>query len=124
MCWDVEQVYCVQQIALLGYDVLFQDVDIVWYKHPFEYFHDSSSPVYNHDMYFQVSEVPVPVVLLTRVCFIVANEKIRSAALKFVRMTVHEDCSMHPTVPTLACIMSGITTKRGTFSIVSSWVGT
>lgn len=74
--WDDDQVYCVQQIALLGYDVLFSDVDIVWYKHPFEYFHDTSSPVYNHDMYFQVSEVAVSALLLACVCFTVANENI------------------------------------------------
>jgi len=47
------KVYCVQQIALLGYDVLFQDVDIAWYRNPLDFFHDKSSPVYQHDIYFQ-----------------------------------------------------------------------
>lgn len=38
---------------MLGYDVLFMDVDIIWFKHPLGYFHDESSPVYKHDIFFQ-----------------------------------------------------------------------
>jgi hypothetical protein len=33
------KVYCVHLVLLLGYDVLFQDVDIVWHRHPLQYFH-------------------------------------------------------------------------------------
>jgi Nucleotide-diphospho-sugar transferase len=29
---------CVQLVSMLGYDFLFQDVDIVWFKNPMEYF--------------------------------------------------------------------------------------
>ncbi|CAB9502203.1 Nucleotide-diphospho-sugar transferase [Seminavis robusta] len=47
------KVYCVQQVVLLGYDVLFLDVDIVLYKDPLQFFHDTASPYYNHDIYFQ-----------------------------------------------------------------------
>jgi Nucleotide-diphospho-sugar transferase len=32
------KVYCVHLVILLGYNVLFQDVDVVWYKNPLEYF--------------------------------------------------------------------------------------
>lgn len=47
------KVVCVQIINFLGYDLLFQDVDVVWYKNPLEYFHDKKNPHYNFDMYFQ-----------------------------------------------------------------------
>ena len=36
------QVICVQMVGLLGVDILFQDVDIVWYRNPVDYFHDKS----------------------------------------------------------------------------------
>uniref|UniRef100_A0A7R9ZQD4 Nucleotide-diphospho-sugar transferase domain-containing protein n=2 Tax=Craspedostauros australis TaxID=1486917 RepID=A0A7R9ZQD4_9STRA len=32
------KVICVQLVSALHYNLLFQDVDIVWYKHPLEYF--------------------------------------------------------------------------------------
>lgn len=43
-CWNPQflQVLCVQMVALLGVDILFQDVDIVWYRNPLEFFHDES----------------------------------------------------------------------------------
>ena len=47
------KVVCVQLINHLGYDLLFQDVDVVWYKNPLEYFHDTSNPYHDFDMYFQ-----------------------------------------------------------------------
>eukprot|EP00536_Pseudo-nitzschia_multiseries_P004549 jgi/Psemu1/188355/e_gw1.76.92.1 len=47
------KVYCVQMVSMLGYDILFQDVDVVWYKNPLEWFHDESSPHYHFDIYFQ-----------------------------------------------------------------------
>jgi hypothetical protein len=43
------KVFCVQMVSMLGYDFLFQDVDIVWYKHPLEYF--DKNPGF--DVYFQ-----------------------------------------------------------------------
>lgn len=33
--------------------MLFQDVDIVWYKNPLEVFHDKNSPIHFYDMYYQ-----------------------------------------------------------------------
>mmetsp|Transcript_34868 Transcript_34868/g.73542 ORF Transcript_34868/g.73542 Transcript_34868/m.73542 type:complete len:617 (+) Transcript_34868:69-1919(+) len=45
------KVLCVQLVNELGHDLLFQDVDVVWYKDPLEYFHDKSLPEF--DMYFQ-----------------------------------------------------------------------
>jgi hypothetical protein len=47
------KVICVQLINHLGYDLLFQDVDIVWYKNPLEYFHDKNNDIYDFDIYFQ-----------------------------------------------------------------------
>jgi hypothetical protein len=47
------KVVCVQMINHLGYDLLFQDVDMVWYKNPLEYFHDENNQFREFDMYFQ-----------------------------------------------------------------------
>jgi hypothetical protein len=47
------KVYCVQLTLILGYDVLFQDVDIIWYKHPFDYFLAKNSPIYSADIILQ-----------------------------------------------------------------------
>jgi len=47
------KVVCVQMINFLGYDLLFQDVDVVWYKNPLEYFHDPKNEFRDFDMYFQ-----------------------------------------------------------------------
>jgi hypothetical protein len=50
--------YCVQIISMLGYDLLFQDVDVMWYRNPLEFFHNMSSSTSNsnmagYDIYFQ-----------------------------------------------------------------------
>ena len=45
------KVLCVQLVNELGYDLLFQDADVVWYKDPLEYFHDKSLSEF--DLYFQ-----------------------------------------------------------------------
>lgn len=47
------KVYCVHLVALLGYDVLFQDVDVIWYKNPLEYFHSPNAIDAQYDVYFQ-----------------------------------------------------------------------
>jgi len=47
------KVVCVQLLNMLGYDLLFQDVDVVWYKNPLDYFQDESNPYHDFDMYFQ-----------------------------------------------------------------------
>eukprot|EP00804_Cyclotella_cryptica_P011471 CCRYP_016396-RA/>CCRYP_016396-RA protein AED:0.26 eAED:0.26 QI:45/1/1/1/0.55/0.6/10/2293/648 len=47
------KVVSVQLINALGHDVLFQDVDLVWYKNPLPFFHDKSNPLYDFDMFFQ-----------------------------------------------------------------------
>ena len=47
------KVVCVQLINHLNYDLLFQDVDIIWYKNPLDYFHDTTNPHHDFDMYFQ-----------------------------------------------------------------------
>jgi hypothetical protein len=38
------KVYSVHLVLLLGYHVLFQDVDVVWYRNPLAYFRDNSVP--------------------------------------------------------------------------------
>jgi Nucleotide-diphospho-sugar transferase len=47
------KVICVQLVSMLGFDLLFQDVDIVWYKDPLEYFHNPNTPVNQYDVFFQ-----------------------------------------------------------------------
>ncbi len=49
----IAKVYCIQLVSQLGYDILFQDVDVVWYQNPLIWFHDKSNPHYGFDMYFQ-----------------------------------------------------------------------
>lgn len=50
----MSKVYCVHLINALGYDLLFQDVDVVWHRDPLEYFHSRESG--NFDFYFQDGE--------------------------------------------------------------------
>jgi Nucleotide-diphospho-sugar transferase len=47
------KVICVQLVSMLGYDFLFQDVDIIWFKNPLEYFKDPKSPAHEFDVFFQ-----------------------------------------------------------------------
>mmetsp|Transcript_1224 Transcript_1224/g.2043 ORF Transcript_1224/g.2043 Transcript_1224/m.2043 type:complete len:628 (-) Transcript_1224:58-1941(-) len=48
------KVLCVLYPLLLNYDVLFQDVDIVWHKDPMPFFQDKTDPkVANFDVLFQ-----------------------------------------------------------------------
>lgn len=47
------KVYCVHMINQLGYDLLFQDVDVVWHRNPLDFFTNTTSPMYNYDIYFQ-----------------------------------------------------------------------
>ena len=42
-----------QLVSLLGYDLLFSDVDVIWYKNPLEYFKGPHSPVKDFDVIFQ-----------------------------------------------------------------------
>jgi len=45
------KVYCVHLVMSLGYDVLFQDVDVIWHRHPLEYLVTEESKEW--DMMFQ-----------------------------------------------------------------------
>mmetsp|Transcript_333 Transcript_333/g.762 ORF Transcript_333/g.762 Transcript_333/m.762 type:complete len:651 (-) Transcript_333:506-2458(-) len=47
------KVLCVLYPLILGYDVLFQDVDLVWLKDPLPFFHDESSKNFDFDVLFQ-----------------------------------------------------------------------
>lgn len=53
MAMMMAKVFCVHMTAWLGYDVLFQDVDVIWYKNPLPYFHDKESADKSFDIYFQ-----------------------------------------------------------------------
>lgn len=44
------KVFSVHMLTQLNYNVLFQDVDVVWYRHPLEYFQNRTL---DFDMYFQ-----------------------------------------------------------------------
>jgi hypothetical protein len=44
------KVFCVHLVISLGYDVLFQDVDVIWWKNPLEYFVQADP---EWDMFFQ-----------------------------------------------------------------------
>jgi hypothetical protein len=46
------KVICVQMVSALKYNLLFQDVDIVWYKNPLGYFHNKEIAG-DFDVYFQ-----------------------------------------------------------------------
>ena len=37
------KVYCVHMVSMLGHDLLFQDVDVVWYKNPLDFFHNNNN---------------------------------------------------------------------------------
>jgi hypothetical protein len=47
----MSKVYCVHLINSMGYDLLFQDIDLVWYKNSLDYFKTVASQ--DFDMYFQ-----------------------------------------------------------------------
>jgi len=47
------KVLCVLYPLLLNYDVLFQDVDIVWYRDPMTFFHDKTANISHFDVLFQ-----------------------------------------------------------------------
>ena len=46
------KVIAAQTVNYLGYNILFQDVDIIWYKDPFTLFHDKSSSLHKFDALF------------------------------------------------------------------------
>jgi hypothetical protein len=52
MAMMAAKVYCVQMVSMLGYDVLFQDVDVVWFQNPLEWFHNTTK-AQDFDIYFQ-----------------------------------------------------------------------
>jgi len=47
------KVMCVQMVSSLGYNILFQDVDIVWYKNPIPFFESERPELLEFDMMFQ-----------------------------------------------------------------------
>eukprot|EP00532_Pseudo-nitzschia_australis_P001674 CAMPEP_0168204718 /NCGR_PEP_ID=MMETSP0139_2-20121125/25542_1 /TAXON_ID=44445 /ORGANISM="Pseudo-nitzschia australis, Strain 10249 10 AB" /LENGTH=730 /DNA_ID=CAMNT_0008130665 /DNA_START=237 /DNA_END=2429 /DNA_ORIENTATION=+ len=49
----LSKVYCVHLVSQLGYDLLFQDVDVIWYKDPLTWFHQEDSPSQKYDIIFQ-----------------------------------------------------------------------
>lgn len=69
------KVFCVQMPLMLGYNVLFQDVDLVWFRNPLEYFEGGAE----YDIYFQDdgnhAEYYAPYSANTGFYYIVNNEK-------------------------------------------------
>jgi len=47
------KVMCVQLVSSLGYNILFQDVDIVWYKNPIPFFESDRPELQDFDLMFQ-----------------------------------------------------------------------
>jgi Nucleotide-diphospho-sugar transferase len=47
------QVFCVQLVSMLGYHVLFQDVDVIWYKDPLADFSWMDKTSIEVDVYMQ-----------------------------------------------------------------------
>jgi hypothetical protein len=49
----IAKVICVQVVSMLGYDMLFQDVDIIWYKNCSNTSGNSSSAMADYDIFFK-----------------------------------------------------------------------
>lgn len=64
------KVFCVHLTTWLGYDVLFQDVDVIWYKDPLLYFHDETAPpeTKDFDIYFQDEYVALLYIMWLLLC--------------------------------------------------------
>jgi Nucleotide-diphospho-sugar transferase len=60
----LSKVYCVHLINALGYDLLFQDVDVVWRRNAVEFFHSKESG--DFDFYFQDGKLNFSTVLMHR----------------------------------------------------------
>jgi len=84
------KVYCVHLVISLGYHVLFQDVDVVWYKHPLTTFFDHHQQDSDFDLYFQDdgarSARYIPYSPNTGFYFVRHNERTEYLFSSFVRM--------------------------------------
>ena len=50
------KVISVQLVSMLGYNILFQDLDVIWYRHPLDYFYpylDDTLGTQQYDVFFQ-----------------------------------------------------------------------
>jgi Nucleotide-diphospho-sugar transferase len=54
------KVMCLHMASLLGYDILFQDADVVWYKDPLPFFHSKELPYADADVLFADDGSPIP----------------------------------------------------------------
>jgi Nucleotide-diphospho-sugar transferase len=103
----MSKVYCVHMVNTLGSDLLFQDLDLVWYQSPLEYFATKIDPAY--DMYFQHDgdhhpERFKPLAANTGVYFVRHNARTEYFFSVFVRMgeLVLADKSHQAALTTLA----------------------
>lgn len=85
----MSKVYCVHMVNALGYNLLFQDLDLVWYQNPLDYFADKVDPGF--DMYFQHDghhhpERFKPLAANTGVYFVRYNPRTEYFFSVFVRM--------------------------------------
>jgi hypothetical protein len=85
----MSKVYCVHLINSMGYDLLFQDIDLVWYKNPLDYFKTIAPQ--DFDMYFQHDgehhpERFAPLAANTGFYYVRHNERTEHFFSVFVRM--------------------------------------
>jgi hypothetical protein len=73
---------------LLGYDLLFQDLDVVWYRNPMELLQNKNSPLYNYDVIIQDDGNPLPIYLPYRGCagfyFVRSNKKTKNWLMSYI----------------------------------------
>ena len=104
----MSKVYCVHLINSMGYDLLFQDLDLVWYRNPVPLF-ERRAAIENFDMYFQYDgthhpERFRPLAANTGFYYVKYNERTEYFFSVFIRMgdTVVADRSHQAALTTLA----------------------
>lgn len=98
------KVYCVHMINAMGFDVLFQDVDVIWYKDPLPFFQLPEAG--DFDFYFQDGEY-----------WINSNNSSISQSNSFkYRQTVRILLDMHHTHRIVASTTFATTSEHNTFS--------
>jgi Nucleotide-diphospho-sugar transferase len=117
----MSKVYCVHLINALGYDLLFQDVDVVWYRNPVEYFHSPDSG--NFDFYFQdgtkaanIGYIPFD---LVSCCNLTHSTAHCGLSLQMVRTRL-DTLLTHQTLASTTCIITSVHGTSSTFSF--EWV--
>jgi len=103
----MSKVYSVHMVNALGYDLMFQDVDLVWYQNPLDYFQTKIDPAFDMTFQHDGPHHPVrfrPLAANTGVYFVRYNERTEYFFSVFVRMgdLVLADKSHQAALTTLA----------------------